>query len=118
MPKSDARKGAVNVKPQIIAAGENGIVRFVTRTAAGGNGEGFSRLRIRYDTSKIIKNDIWKPKGCIDAALGIEDGMAEGAVKCTDMPDVGTDGCVWLNGVSVVNAIFLNRRLRHKSFLP
>lgn len=94
-------KGAVNVKPQIIAAGENGIVRFVTRTAAGGNGEGFSRLRIRYDTSKIVKNDIWKPKGCIDAALGIEDGMAEGAVKCTDMPDVGTDGCVWLNGVSV-----------------
>lgn len=94
-------KGAINVKPQIIAAGENGIVRFVTRTAAGGNGEGFSRLRIRYDTSKIIKNDIWKPKGCIDAALGIEDGMAEGAVKCTDMPDVGTDGCVWINGVSV-----------------
>ena len=94
-------KGAVDVTASIKSAGKNGVVGFKTRTAVGGNGEGFARMRIRYNPSDIVDNDIWKPKDCVDAATGVSDGMAKGTFTCTNMPTLDSNGCVAVNGVTV-----------------
>ena len=76
----------------------NSIYNFRIRVAVMDNGEGYAKLRIHYDPNKIVSNDLWKPKDCIDAALGGEDGMAKGTAKCTNKPELDTSGCAWING--------------------
>ncbi len=44
----------------------NDVLQFKTRVSVAGNGEGYSRIRIYYDTSKILQDDIWDPQQCID----------------------------------------------------
>lgn len=95
------RTPGVDVTPFFRNAKDGELINFKIRVSVTGGGEGYGRVIIRYDPEKVVSNDLWKPKDCIDAALGIEDGMAEGSVKCTDMPEVGIDGCAWINGVNV-----------------
>ena len=87
------RTPGVDVTPFFRNAKDGELINFKIRVSVTGGGEGYGRVIIRYDPEKVVSNDLWKPKDCIDAALGIEDGMAEGSVKCTDMPEVGIDGC-------------------------
>lgn len=89
---------AIDITQYLRQAGNGGLVRFYLRDAIGGQGEAYARIRIQYDPNKVISNDIWKPKACIDSAAGLADGFAKGSVKCTDMPDVGVDGCTFVNG--------------------
>lgn len=77
------------------------LVNFKIRVSVSGSGEGFGRIKIYYDPDKIVLDDVWKPKDCVDAASGIDDGMAEGEYKCTDMPEIDSSGCAWINGAQV-----------------
>jgi len=42
------------------------ILDFKTRVSVAGNGEGYSRIRIYYDVTKVITNDVWTPQNCAD----------------------------------------------------
>lgn len=77
------------------------LVNFKIRVSVSGEGEGYGRIKIYYDPDKIVIDDVWKPKDCVDAAVGIDDGMAEGEVKCVEMPEIDSSGCAWINGARV-----------------
>lgn len=76
------------------AAGE---IRFRIRVSVTGGGEGFARIRLRYDPSTLIEERGWSDAACVAAARRIADGCT-GTVTCTDGP---TDGCVDVGGVVV-----------------
>ena len=82
-------------------ASGNKLVRFKIRASVTGGGEAYGRLRIIYDPNKVVSNDLWKPKDCVDAASAIDDGFATGERKCVSMPDVDASGCAWIDGTYV-----------------
>lgn len=61
------------------------ILDFKTRVSVAGNGEGYSKIRIYYDISKIITNDIWEPIQCAD-----DYNIAKDSVFCTGASAVCT----------------------------
>lgn len=84
------------------AVSEGDVVRFKIRVSVTGNGEGFARLQIDYDPSKVVTTDTWSPQECIDAAKGYYDGFASGSVQCTSIPaSASSTGCVVINSVTV-----------------
>jgi conjugal transfer mating pair stabilization protein TraN len=78
----------------------NGIVNFKIRVSVGGAGEGYGRIKLRYDPAKAITKDEWSPQSCMDSAKGVVDGFAEGEITCIDDPTDAT-GCTVINGVKV-----------------
>ena len=74
---------------------------FRIRVAVQDKGEGYARLKVHYDPNKVVSNDLWKPKDCVDAASAIDDGFATGDRKCSSMPEVDSSGCTWINGAQV-----------------
>lgn len=70
------------------------------RVSVTGEGEGFGRIKLRYDPSKAITKDEWAPQSCMDSAKGVVDGFAEGEITCIDDPTDAT-GCTVINGVKV-----------------
>ena len=95
------RTPGVDVTPFFKNAKDGEKINFKIRVSVTGGGEGFGRIIVKYDPNKIVANDLWKPKDCLDAALAIQDGMAEGQFKCTDMPEMTASGCAWISGVLV-----------------
>ncbi|MFN6798374.1 conjugal transfer mating pair stabilization protein TraN, partial [Proteus mirabilis] len=75
-------------------------VTFQIRVSVTGEGEGFGRIKLRYDPSKAITKDEWAPQSCMDSAKGVVDGFAEGEITCIDDPTDAT-GCTVINGVKV-----------------
>ena len=65
-------------------------------TLVGGNGEGYSRIRLRYDLSKLISQDQWSWSGpnCQNLANAITDGICQSGsqLSCTNDPANAT-GC-------------------------
>lgn len=65
-------------------------------TMVGGNGEGYSRIRLRYDVSKLISQDQWSWSGpnCQNLANAITDGICQtgSQLSCTNDPANNT-GC-------------------------
>lgn len=76
------------------AAGE---IRFRIRVSVTGGGEGFARIRLRYDPATLIEERGWTDPACVAAAGRIADGCT-GTVTCTDGP---SDGCIDAGGVVV-----------------
>lgn len=76
------------------------VVTFKIRVSVTGEGEGFGRIKLRYDPSKAITKDEWAPQSCMDSAKGVVDGFAEGEITCIDDPTDAT-GCTVINGVKV-----------------
>lgn len=76
------------------------VVNFKIRVSVTGNGEGFARIRVYYDRSKLTIDDTWTPKECVDAAQGVADGFADGSYSCSKMPQVA-NGCAIFNGVRI-----------------
>ena len=81
----------VDVRDRIVAAG--GRVRFQSDTAVAGGGEGYSRLRIRYDVSRIV-NSVWAFDPVVLAELeALEaDGACALTRTCTNLP-IAPGGC-------------------------
>lgn len=95
------RNPNVDITPLFRNVERDALVNFKIRVSVADKGEGFGRIKIYYDPDKVVIDDVWKPKDCVDAAIGIDDGMAQGEVKCTEMPEIDSSGCAWINGAQV-----------------
>lgn len=94
------RNPNVDVTPYFKNVKDGDVVTFKIRVSVTGEGEGFGRIKLRYDPSKAITKDEWAPQSCMDSAKGVVDGFAEGEVTCIDDPTDAT-GCTVINGVKV-----------------
>ncbi|MBS4050658.1 MAG: conjugal transfer protein TraN, partial [Methylomonas sp.] len=69
---------------------------FKQETMVGGNGEGYSRIRLRYDLSKLITQDQWSWSGpnCQNLANAITDGICQAGshLSCSNDP-ANASGC-------------------------
>lgn len=94
------RNPNVDVTPYFKNVKDGDVVTFKIRVSVTGEGEGFGRIKLRYDPSKAITKDEWTPQSCMDSAKGVVDGFAEGEITCIDDPTDAT-GCTVINGVKV-----------------
>jgi hypothetical protein len=74
-----------------------GEIRFLIRVSVTGGGEGYARIRLRYDPASLMHDLGWRPEECIEAARSIAEGECTGTVTCVDGPD--DSGCVDVGGV-------------------
>jgi len=95
-----ARNLDVDVTPQFKNVNAGDVVTFKIRVSVTGKGDGFGRIKLRYDPDKAILKDEWSPASCVDSAKGIVDGFADGEFSCIDNP---TDGksCTVISGIKV-----------------
>ncbi|MBZ9574510.1 conjugal transfer mating pair stabilization protein TraN [Modicisalibacter sp. MOD 31.J] len=71
-------------------------IRVKVRVSVTGGGEGYARLRIKFDASQKVANDEWNVSdGCQTTMEAIESGFASGNYTCTDMPST-SNGCISL----------------------
>lgn len=77
------------------------VVTFKIRVSVAGEGEGFGRIKLRYDPAKTVTKDSWTPQSCFDSAQGVTDKFATGSIECTDMPTLDANQCTMLNGILV-----------------
>lgn len=94
------RNPNVDVTPYFKNVKDGDVVTFKIRVSVTGEGEGFGRIKLRYDPSKAITKDEWAPQSRMDSAKGVVDGFAEGEITCIDDPTDAT-GCTVINGVKV-----------------
>ncbi|EPT6819819.1 conjugal transfer mating pair stabilization protein TraN [Vibrio cholerae] len=94
------RNPNVDVTPYFKNVKDGDVVTFKIRVSVSGEGEGFGRIKLRYDPSKAITKDEWAPQSCMDSAKGVVDGFAEGEITCIDDPTDAT-GCTVINGIKV-----------------
>jgi conjugal transfer mating pair stabilization protein TraN len=85
---------------------KNTILKFKIRVSVTGNGEGYAKLKIEYDPSKLLEGDTWTPESCFELATAVSDGMAVGSIKCTDMPSMDSSGCFNYNEFQVCQSHF------------
>lgn len=73
-----------------------GLVDFKIRVSVAGNGEGYARLNIQYDESKVMTQDVWIPStdSCIDSANATRDSYVGGGYECIDQPTQDENGCI------------------------
>lgn len=83
-------------------ANEGDVINFKIRVSVSGDGEGFGRIRIKYDPKKAIQDGDWNTKECVEAAVAISDNFASGKLDCKEyVGPVGQDGCAIVHGVKV-----------------
>ncbi|MGG6412296.1 conjugal transfer mating pair stabilization protein TraN [Vibrio cholerae] len=90
----------VDVTPYFKNVKDGDVVTFKIRVSVTGEGEGYGRIKLRYDPSKAITKDEWSPQSCMDSAKGVSDGFAQGEITCIDDPTDAT-GCTVINGIKV-----------------
>lgn len=79
-----------------------GEIQFRTRTSVTGGGEGYARIEIRFDPSKVFRTSGWMPAENRDMF-----DVVEGAVckkkefQCTAPNDLGPTDCIISNGVEI-----------------
>ncbi|EOG4985552.1 conjugal transfer mating pair stabilization protein TraN [Salmonella enterica subsp. enterica serovar Cerro] len=94
------RNPNVDVTPYFKNVKNGDVVTFKIRVSVTGEGEGYGRIKLRYDPSKAITKDEWSPQSCMDSAKGVADGFAQGEITCIDNP-TDTTGCTVINGIKV-----------------
>ncbi|HDG1635278.1 TPA: conjugal transfer protein TraN [Vibrio cholerae] len=75
------------------------------RVSVTGSGEGYARIKVRFDPTKVVMNDSWSPQSCIEQAADIPTKFSDYSIQCTDQPS-STNGCTVVNGVSVCESYF------------
>ncbi|MDF5083449.1 conjugal transfer protein TraN, partial [Vibrio parahaemolyticus] len=75
------------------------------RVSVTGSGEGYARIKVRFDPTKVVMNDGWSPQSCIEQAADIPAKFSDYSIQCTDQPS-STNGCTVVNGVSVCESYF------------
>lgn len=101
LSKSWSRNPNVDVTHWFKNVEHNSLVNFKIRASVTGGGEGFGRIRIFYEPSKTVYEESWAPQECFETLNAVNDGFAEGTVKCTDMPQLDANGCMTDNGIIV-----------------
>jgi len=78
---------------------KKGPIDFLIRVSVTGEGEGYGRIRLRYDPSKIDAGDTWTPKSCAIKASSANDGFcAPPQYTCTSRIDVEPGDCKIVEG--------------------
>ncbi|MFC0180956.1 conjugal transfer protein TraN [Thorsellia kenyensis] len=75
------------------------------RTSVTGLGEGYARIKIQYNPSKILVKDEWYPESCLQKVELFKSQFSEYGVSCIDLPDV-TNKCSVINGLLVCEKDF------------
>ncbi|MES1942302.1 conjugal transfer mating pair stabilization protein TraN [Salinisphaera sp. T5B8] len=78
---------------------KKGPLDFLIRVSVTGEGEGYGKIRLLYDPTKIDAGDTWTPASCANTVNASADGFCENAtVVCTDeiIPEPG--GCAMIDG--------------------
>ncbi|WP_207462135.1 conjugal transfer mating pair stabilization protein TraN [Azospirillum sp. SYSU D00513] len=89
---------SVDVTPFFKQAGD---LEMLTRTSVTGNGEGYARIKVLYDPSKVLSISEYSPEDCEASVVGMSDGFCSGQFQCTDMPATDADGCLMQNGIQL-----------------
>ncbi len=77
-------------------------ILFKTRTSVTGNGEGYARIKILYDTSKAFRDNGWGDEKGLAAVAQINDGFCSNhSAICTSSPMLDANGCFVENGVQI-----------------
>lgn len=85
-----------------------GKLELRTRVSVGVKGEGYARIRIQYDPTKILAKSEYYPPECKKSLQGVSDGFCTGTVTCTDMPMTDASGCATVNGIRLCPSDFAN----------
>lgn len=91
-----------DLTPYFKNASAGSVIRFKIRVSVTDKGEGFGRIRLRYDMNKAIYKDEWSASSdtCIEAANAVLDGFASGSVSCVDDPS-NDEGCTFIEGLKI-----------------
>lgn len=81
------------------------VVRFHIRVSVSGEGEGYGRIKIDYDPSKVVSGDNWDPTSEIDNALKTADQFGDTSLTCVDQPP-SVGGCLSGQAVQVCESDF------------
>jgi len=84
----------------------NSSLDFKMRTSVTGNGEGYAKIRILFDPTKLITDNGWQdnPAGCTQDIIDVENAIADGScvtpgeMTCTSSAD---GPCTIINGIEV-----------------
>lgn len=100
-------KEAVNidVTPYFKNVAPGTPVNFKIRVSVDDEGEGFGRIKIRYDKNKVVKEDSYHAPDCWQAAQGVGDNFANGSVTCIDDLREPGQECAFINGVEVCESM-------------
>ncbi|WP_448205426.1 conjugal transfer mating pair stabilization protein TraN [Azospirillum sp. sgz302134] len=85
---------------------KNGLLKFGLKVTVGKEGEGYARIRIRYDTSKAVQSKGYSPTECYDRMKKADDKFCKVTFECTDQPTLDANGCSTINGVLVCPSNF------------
>ncbi len=80
----------------------NGVLEFLVRVSVTRRGEGYARIRILYDPTRVVTTDQWTITPECDALIG---GLSDGAcaltsMQCLDGPAMDVP-CVLVNGFEI-----------------
>lgn len=81
---------------------QNGLLEFLVRVSVTRGGEGYARIRLHYDPSRVVTLDRWNISPECDALI---DGLSDGAcsltsMRCLDGPAMDVP-CLNVNGLEV-----------------
>lgn len=98
----------VNVTSQLKSVAPGDLLNFKVRVSVSGAGEGYAKMVIRYDPSKVVKNDVWAGEDCIRLANDYVSAYGRHNVNafCSDMPPLNSGACWTTNGVTVCENAF------------
>ena len=98
-----SRNPNIDVTPLFRDVEAGTVINFKIRVSVAGEGEGYGRIRLYYDSRLALRNDFWSPNDCIQAATGIEDGFAKGSITCVQGPSAfDSNGCATFGDTGVV----------------
>ena len=80
----------------------NGALNFRIRVSVGDGGEGYARIRLRYDPTRLATRDLWTvAPECQPLITAVNDGACTNEdIRCLDGPDISQQ-CLTIDGLEV-----------------
>lgn len=96
---------SVNPNTDVTSAFTNnvgGVIQFKTRTSVTGGGEGYARLRIIFDPTKVFRSKGWRPSESVEILKQAAGGYCSHVeVECASPAGLKPDECVTYMGATV-----------------
>lgn len=84
----------------------NEVVDMKVRVSVTGGGEGYAKIRLYYDPSKIVNKDEWSSPACAAKAKIYQSKYGSSGATCDRMPTLNAQGCYSKNGVTACPSAF------------
>lgn len=112
----------INITNEMRGVAPETIMNFKTRTSVSGEGEGYSVVRINFNTENLIYNDVWDTNELVEKTLQIQkqadDGFCSASITCADMPTLDANGCTTINGIKACENNFKSNPLQSLGISP